>query len=328
MPNRAVTLRFDVPLKPKRLNLGDTLGLVSPASPPPDPRAIDYGIAAIEKLGFKVKLGRHARKRHGFLAGIDRERAADLMRMFTDTRVNAILCVRGGYGSARLLSLLDFDLIRANPKVFVGYSDLTSLHFALLKKANLVSFHGPMLNSDFIREKFPPFTRDSFLRNVAQAEPAGSILQGKKPATARIIHPGVASGPLIGGNLSLICTMLGTPYQVSFRGRILFLEDVEEPPYRFDRMLTHLLNSGLLQQVAGIAIGSNTSCDDPKAKRAREYRQTIEDVLWERLRPLRVPVLSGLPFGHVPLNATLPLGIRATINTSSRDLVINEAAVA
>src|SRR5690349_20452272 len=133
-----------MPIKPKRLNPGDTVGLVSPASPPPDPRAIDFGIAAIEKLGFKVKVGRNARKRHGFLAGNDRERAADLMGMFANKRVDAIICVRGGYGSARLLPLLDFDLIRANPKVFVGYSDITSLHFALLRKASLISFHGPM----------------------------------------------------------------------------------------------------------------------------------------------------------------------------------------
>ena len=144
-----------MPIKPRRLNYGDTLGIVAPASAPPDPRAIDYAVAEIEKLGFKVKLARNVRNRLGFLAGTDRERASDLMNMFTDRRVSGILCVRGGYGTARLLPLLDYRLIRSNAKVFVGYSDITSLHFAFLKKANLVSFHGPMLNSDFVREKFP-----------------------------------------------------------------------------------------------------------------------------------------------------------------------------
>lgn len=316
-----------MPIKPKRLSPGDTIGLIAPASPPPDARAIDYGVSVIEKLGFKVELGRNARQRQGFLAGTDRERAGDLMSMFADRKVSAIICIRGGYGSARLLPLLDYGLIRANPKVFVGYSDITSLHFALLKKANLVSFHGPMINSDFIREKLPPFTLASFLRNVMNAEPSGSLIQGKRPRNVTVIRTGVASGPLVGGNLSLLCTTIGTPCQVSFRGKILFLEDVEEPPYRFDRMLTHLLNCGLLQQVAGIAIGTNTNCEDPKASARREYRQTLEEVLIERLRPLRVPVLAGLPFGHVPINATLPLGVRATLDASSNDLIIDEAAV-
>lgn len=316
-----------MPIKPARLNPGDRIGLITPASPPPDKKAIDYGIGALEKLGFKVKLGHHARKRHGFLAGTDRERAADLMSMFQDRKVNGIICIRGGYGTARLLPLLDYGAIRANPKVFVGYSDVTSLHFALLKRANLVSFHGPMINSDFIREKLPHFTLESFLRNVSRPEPSGSILQGHAANGVTIIHEGVASGRLIGGNLSLIGTTIGTPYQPSFRRRILFLEDVEEPPYRFDRMLTHLLNCGLLQQVSGIAIGINANCEDSKAKDAREYRQTLLDVLKERLRPLGVPVLCGLPFGHVPLNATLPIGLRATINTRKRDLTIEEAPV-
>src|ERR1041385_8484801 len=303
-------------IKPEPLNYGDTLGVVAPASAPPDPRAIDYSVEVIEKLGFKVKLGRNVRKR-----------AADLMRMFTDRAVKGILCVRGGYGTARLLPLLDYQRIRANPKVLVGYSDITSLQFALLKKANLVSFHGPMLNSDFVREKLPRFTLGSFLHNVMSPEPAGSILKGHQRSTIGMIRKGRASGQLVGGNLSLICTTLATPYQVSFRGKILFLEDLDEPPYRFDRMLTHLLNAGLLQQVAGIAIGTNANCEDPKAKGAKEYRQTLDDVLKERLNPLGIPVVSGFPFGHVSLNATLPLGVRATLDGVKGDLVIDEAGV-
>jgi len=241
--------------------------------------------------------------------------------------VKAILCVRGGYGAARLLPLLDYHIIRANPKIFIGYSDVTSLHCALLGKANLVSFHGPMLNSDFVNERLPEFTWQSFQRTLLQPSSAGSICQGYRGKSVSILCRGRASGPLLGGNLSVLCTTLGTPYQPAFKGKILFFEDLDEPPYRFDRMLTHLLNAGMLQQVAGVAVGINKNCQDPKARRAKEYRQTVQDVLEERLLPLKVPVVTGLPFGHVPLNATLPIGVRATLDGINGDLLITEAAV-
>ena len=316
-----------MPIKPRHLSPGETIGIVAPASAPPDPKAIDRSVAVLEGLGFKVKLAPNARKRRGFLAGSDRERAADLMKMFQDARVKAILCVRGGYGTARLLSLLDFPTIARNPKIFIGYSDITSLHCALLAKVNLVSFHGPMLNSEFVKKDLPDFTLQSFSRTLMRASAPGGICQGYKTKTVSILRRGTAAGRLIGGNLSLLCTTLGTPYQPSFKDKILFLEDLDEPPYRFDRMLTHLLNAGLLQQVAGVAVGLNKNCKDPKARTAAEYRQTLEDVLKERLLPLKVPVVAGLPFGHVRHNATLPIGVRATLDAERGDLAINEAAV-
>ena len=316
-----------MPIKPHHLSPGETIGIVAPASAPPDPKAIDRSVAVLEGLGFKVKLAPNARKRRGFLAGSDRERAADLMNMFQDARVKAILCVRGGYGTARLLSLLDFPTIARNPKIFIGYSDITSLHCALLAKANLVSFHGPMLNSEFVKKDLPDFTLQSFSRTLMRASAPGAICQGYKTKTVSILRRGTAGGRLIGGNLSLLCTTLGTPYQPSFKDKILFLEDLDEPPYRFDRMLTHLLNAGLLQQVAGVAVGLNKNCKDPKARTATEYRQTLEDVLRERLLPLKVPVVAGLPFGHVRHNATLPIGVQATLDAERGDLAINEAAV-
>ena len=314
-------------IKPDRLTRGDTFGVVAPASAPPDPKNIDRAAAALEHLGFKPLLAPNVRRRHGFLAGSDRDRASDLMRMFAHRKVKAILCVRGGYGSARLLPLLDYHLIRANPKIFVGYSDITSLHCAFLTHARLVSFHGPMLNSDFVKPDLPSFTRQGFLRTLTQPSPPGSICRGYRRKTVTILRRGIASGPLVGGNLSLLCAALATPGQPPVKNSILFLEDVEEAPYRFDRMLTQLLNAGFLQQVAGIAIGVNADCKDPKAKGAREYRQTLEDVLRERLLPLKVPLVMGLPFGHVSHNATLPLGVRATLDALRGDLVITEAAV-
>jgi muramoyltetrapeptide carboxypeptidase len=314
-------------LRPKRLSPGDTLGVIAPASAPPDPIAVDRAIAVLEKLGFKIKLAPHVHRRLGYLAGPDRDRASDLMAMFTDKKVDAILCVRGGYGTARLLPLLDYQAIRAHAKIFVGYSDITSLHCAFLIKAGLISFHGPMLNSEFAHADLPHFTMQSFLQCLASLKTPANIATGYGEKTVKIIRRGIVRGQLIGGNLSLLCTVIGTPWQPSFKNRILFLEDVGEAPYRWDRMLTHLLNCGLLQQVAGIAIGLNADCEDPRAKTAKEYRQTLEEVLQERLVPLRIPIVTGLPFGHVPHNATLPVGVRAELDANRGELRLLESGV-
>lgn len=327
-------------IRPPLLNPGDTLGIIAPASAPPEPKNVDRAIAVLEKLGYKIKLAPNVHKRWGYLAGTDRERASDLMRMFTDKKVNAILCVRGGYGTARLLPLLDYKTIRANAKIFVGYSDITSLHCAFLTKAGLVSFHGPMLNSDFATDELPDFTVQSFLRTLASRLPCPAkqgevrskeqgldIATSYPDKTVKILRSGIARGKLIGGNLALIGTLIGTPWQPSFKNKILFLEDIGEAPYRWDRMLTHLLNCGLLQQVAGIAIGLNADCDDPNAKTTKEHRQTLEDVLRERLLPLKIPVVTGLPFGHVPMNATLPVGITATLDANRGQLLLHESGV-
>lgn len=284
-------------------------------------------MAALEKLGFRPRLSPHARERHGFLAGSDAGRAADLMQMFTDTEVKAIFCVRGGYGTARFLSLLDYGVIRQNPKILVGFSDATTLHCAIQLNANLVSFHGPMLNSGFAASDVPPFVAQSLLRAVSEPSPAGSVCQGYGKETMKIIRGGIAEGELIGGNITVLCTTLGTRYQPDFKNKILLLEEVDEKPYRIDRNLTHLQNAGLLGLVAGVAVGINHNCDDPKAATAGEYRQTVMDVLEERLSPLGVPVVAGLPFGHVPWNATMPLGVRARLDGVGGDLVITEAGV-
>jgi len=301
-------------IRPRGLSPGDTIGIISPASPPPDPTKIDAGAATLERLGYRVKLAKHARARRGFLAGSDRERAADLMTMFADRSVNGILCARGGYGAPRLLPLLDYAAIRRNAKVFVGYSDITALHCAFLACAGLISFHGPHVVGDFAREPLDDFAVNSFCR-VVSGNVSGDIAVGYRGKSVKILRPGRARGRLVGGNLSLLCSLVGTRWLPDFHRKILFLEDVGEQPYRFDRMLTQLLNAGLLQQVAGIAVGLNADCEDPKAGKSKEYRQTIEDVLRDRLLPLRVPLVVGLPFGHVPANATLPVGAIATLTS-------------
>ena len=315
------------PVKPERLRLGDVVGIIAPASPPPDPQAIDRSVAALEKLGFKARLARHVRARLGFLAGTDRDRAADLMAMFTNPKVKAIFCLRGGYGTARLLPLLDYAVIRRHPKILIGYSDITTLHCALLKKANLVSFHAPMLNAELSTGDLPEFTLQSLMRTVMEPVPPGSLRAGYGGNSVSVLRRGRVAGELIGGNLSVLCTTLGTPYQPDFKNKILFLEDVGEKPYRLDRMLTHLGNAGVLQQVAGVAVGLNVECADPHPNKLKEFRQTMEDVLVDRLKTLKVPVVTGLPFGHQPWNATLPIGVRAELEGEKGDLIITQAAV-
>lgn len=314
-------------LKPDRLCRGDTVAIVAPASAPPDPKAVDRAATGLETLGFRPKLAKNVRARLGFLAGDDRNRAADLMAMFGDKRVKAIICLRGGYGSARILDRLDYAFIRRHPKILSGYSDITSLHFALMKKAGLVSFHAPMLNGELADPKVPEFTRASFLRTVTEARPAGSLRDGYDGQTISILRGGTAEGRLIGGNLSLICASLGTPFTPSFKGKILFFEDVSEKPYRLDRLLTQLLNAGIFSQVVGVAVGVNHDCKDTNAKPGGEYRQSGADVVKERLSSLRIPIVVGLPFGHLAINATIPVGVRARLDAKGGDLIITESAV-
>ena len=312
-------------LKPERLNFGDTIGIIAPASAPPDPKAVDRAVTALEGYGFKVRLGVNVRARLGFIAGTDRARAEDVMKMFTDKKVKAIHCLRGGYGVTRLLDRLDFKVIARHPKIFSGYSDITALHLALQKFCKFISFHAPMVNGALAAPDVPEFTKKSFFRTVMEAKPPGSVSEGCSQKQIDVIRRGEVKGELIGGNLSLICASLGTPWQPVFKGKILFFEDISEKPYRLDRMLTQLLNAGILQEVAGIAVGVNQDCDEKNS--GVEYQQSGADVVRERLSTLRVPIVTGLPFGHVDLNATIPCGARALLDAKKGDLIITEAAV-
>ena len=306
---------------PRGLEPGATLGLVAPASPPREPSYIERVIAGIEARGFRVKAARHLRKRKGYLAGTDRERAADLMAMFLDARVDGVLCLRGGYGSGRILPLLDYKAIEASRKIFVGFSDITAVHAAIARHTRLVTFHGgiaPMFVNGNER------AWRSFNCMTSAREAAGSMLSGPAGIKARCtaIRKGEARGRLAGGNLSILVSLLGTPYFPPLKGRILLIEDVGEAAYRIDRMLTQLLNAGVLQQVAGVAAGTFEGCTTDAGK------QTVHDVLVERLRPLGVPVLEGLPVGHQDLNVTIPLGAMARLCAGARpDLIIEEAVL-
>ena len=314
-------------IKPNRLRSGDVVAIIAPGSAADGPEDIDRYADALAKLGFKPKLAPNVRQRLGYLAGDDQARASDLMGMFTAPDVKAILCLRGGYGSARLLRMLDYHAIKRHPKILVGFSDITSLHCAIQTHSQLVTFHGPTLNTSLTDGDPSAFSVQSLLKTVMQPTAPGGICDDDARKAVSILRRGTATGPLIGGNLSVIEAIIGTPYQPRFKDAIFFFEDVDEPPYRFDARLTQLLNAGLLQQVAGVAVGTNKGCEDPKAGASDEYRQSLDDVLRDRLLPLGVPVVSGLPFGHVRDNATLPMGLQATLDGVNGNLVMGEPAV-
>ena len=315
--------------RPRRLAPGQTIGLVAPSSAPNEPERIRFATQTIESLGFRVRLGAHVRDREGYLAGADAARAADLNAMFADDSVDAIWCLRGGYGASRLLPALDYPLMQRKPKALLGYSDITALHMAIQRHAGLVTFHGPVAF-----RAFTPYTVDALKRAlcatdtpVRLAEPppfeprAGQVDWENRVTT---LVPGKARGRLLGGNLCLMSHLVGTPYLPDLRGSILFLEDVEEAYYRIDRMLTQLWLAGALMGVAGVAFGKFTDCEpSPFFLQNRP----IEDILAERFLALGIPAVSGLMIGHIDNQATLPVGCLAELDADAGTLTLLEPGV-
>lgn len=301
---------------------------MAPASPPLQPKIIDTTAERFESLGFKVRIGKNARLRRGFIAGSDKARLADLDAAFRSKTTKAIICIRGGYGSTRLLPSIDFTAFRKNPKILVGLSDITALLCALSSGSGVTTFHGPMPQS-LADPLCPQYSWKRLIDALtADSSSIGSIVKGcpKKGAKVEMIQKGRATGFLMGGNLSMLCSLLGTPYFPDLSKKIVILEEIGEAPYRIDRLLTQLIHSGALNSAAGVALGTFTDCEY-KGKHS-EYRQTLRDVLRERLTPLGKPVAVGLPFGHTPYNATLPLGTLATLDATAGDLLILEHGVA
>src|SRR3954470_17471573 len=248
-------------LKPAVLKPGDTVGLITPSTYVSDPERIATAVRTIEYFGLKMKMGKNVRKQTGYVGGTIQERVSDLHDMFRDPEVKAVFTIRGGYGSGQLLDDIDYDLIRRNPKIFVGYSDITAMHLAIHQKTGLVTFHGPVTLS-----KFTGYTQEHFRKAMFDASPIGSVTNPPasdplRPShTLRTVKPGKARGPLVGGNLSLIASLMGTPYEIDTRGKILFIEDVGEQPYSMDRMLTQLRLSGKLKAAAGVIFGECEDC--------------------------------------------------------------------
>lgn len=319
-------------IKPSSLRPGALVGLVSPASGVYEREEIRMAQEIAESLGLRVEIGRHAGDAYGFLAGQDQDRADDLSRMFQRRDVHAVWAVRGGYGSSRLLPLLDYAVIRDNPKPLIGYSDITALHLAIHRLSGLVTFHGPIA-----RQLFSEYTLKAFKKALFQGEPIGptglpppfSPREGATEWENRVvvIGGGKCEGRTTGGNLSLVTATLGTPFEIDTRGRILFLEDVGEEPYRVDRMLTQLWLSGKLSEAAGVVFGKFSNCGPAEYKPGYSNTLSLEEVLRIRMEPLKIPCLYGLLFGHVRDNATLPLGVRAALDADAKNFTILESAV-
>ncbi len=305
-------------LKPRALRAGDRVAIVAPASPFVR-EEFDRGVEEVQALGFDPVFDERVFARRGFVAGEPAERASAFMEAWADPSIAAVLCARGGYGSVQMLPLLDLDTIRATPKVFVGYSDITSMLTWFTLHGGLVTFHGPMLAGRF-SQGIDGYDRDTFLRVLTAAEPLGPL-----PAdTLEVIRPGEATGMLIGGTLTQLLASIGTPYAFDPPpGHLLFIDEVSERPYRLDRMLTQLRLTGLLSRAAGVLFNELPGCDEPGGT------FTARDVVRDALRDFPGPVVLGLRSGHTPGAAlTLPFGVRATLQVSSTPrLIIDEPAV-
>jgi muramoyltetrapeptide carboxypeptidase len=301
----------------KRLCLGDTIGLISPASPE-NLQAIQKGILFLKNQGFNVLEGSHLYDNWGYLAGKDKDRASDIMEMFKNKAVDAILCIRGGYGSSRLLPYLDYDVIKKNPKIFAGFSDITVFLNSFYEKCELTTFHSPMGSSNL--EDIETFKSFTF-----------TLMEGYKPYTIKnpsefttqCIVKGIGEGNLIGGNLGLVCNSLGTPYEINMKDKILFIEEVDEEPYRVDRILTQLLLAEKLQQCSGIILGQFKGCHLPNYERSLTLKEVFED----RLYNLGIPMFSGFCSGHDYPKLTLPIGAKVKMDAETGEIHVMEAVV-
>jgi muramoyltetrapeptide carboxypeptidase len=305
---------------PRRLSAGDRVAVIAPASPPKDRELVLLGRARLEQLGLAVALSRHVHARRGYLAGTDDQRLDDLERAFRDPGIKAIFCARGGYGVSRLLGRFDPAIARRQPKPLVGFSDITVLHLAL-QKAGVVSFWGPMPCTGL---GWSAFSMRGLRRALMAPEPAGLVpfSRGRRPKTLR---GGAARGALTGGTLSLLTASLGTPYEVETRGRIVFMEDVDEEPYRVDRMLTQLVAAGKLSDAAGVAVGVFSGTRPHHFPRKGSL--TVNDVFADHLLPLGIPILANIAVGHVRDQVTLPYGIEARLDAGGGTLEILQPAV-
>ncbi|MGB2875552.1 MAG: LD-carboxypeptidase [Gaiellaceae bacterium] len=309
----------------KPLSPGGTIGVAAPASPYDARSEVLRGVEWWESKGYKVKLAGGALARDDYVAGDARQRAADLNTLFADPEVSVVQALQGGYGSAQTIPYVDFDVIAANPKPFVGFSDITALHVAVLQRTGMPTIYGNGLvgvgdpeTSDFTRER---------LLAVLRGQAAGDVPRNPDDPYVRAIRGGVVTAPLVGGCLWLLMQTMGTPWEIDVKGAILFFEDYKAPPYHVDGMLTQLGHAGKLAEVAGVVVGEMKDCDWGDLRPASDWARSrsLEDVLEEHLEPLGVPVLYRLPLGHGKHLASIPLGVRYTLDADRRTLTLDES---
>lgn len=306
------------PIKPKALSKGDNIALIAPAGPVNEVQ-LTTAQKNIQELGFNSYFTDRILLKKGYLAGNDNERLNDLHEAFENTEIDAILCIRGGYGSARIIEQIDYSLIKRNPKIFIGYSDITALINAFWQKTGLICFHGVVGNSTF-----SPYTKNCFLQLMTNNLKSNKIVPLNNNKTFSI-NQGIAKGKLVGGNLAIINTLIGTQHQIDFTDKIVFLEDIGEAPYKIDRMLTQLLQTGQLQKAKGIILGEFYKCDIDNIEISADNSLSLKEVLNDRLEVLNIPIIGNFSFGHISNQAIFPVGIEAEIDTECPEVRLCES---
>ncbi|PLT28562.1 S66 peptidase family protein [Peribacillus deserti] len=303
--------------KPVRLMKGDCVGIIAPASPP-NQQNLQRSLSFLKSLGLDVKFGRHVQNEYGYLAGSDAERLEDLHNMFKDEEVKAIICAGGGYGTARIADSIDYKIIEENPKIFWGYSDITFLHTAIFQKTGMATFHGPMLASDIGKEDADDISKASF----AQLFQPVVFTYSEMLSPLETMIEGEAAGTIIGGNLSLLASTLGTPFEVDTKDKIVLIEDINEEPRAVDRMLNQLHMAGKLTDAAGFLIGDFNNCIPQ-----REKSLTLEEVLDHYIKLAAKPALKGFLIGHCSPHYAIPLGVKASMHTGEKKVVIESGVL-
>ena len=305
---------------PKPLKKGDTIALLSASGPTP-PERLQPAIEAIERLGFHVVVGETCSARHGNLAGSDELRAKELNEAFANPNIDGIFCIRGGYGATKILPKLDLDIIRQNPKVFAGYSDVTALHIVFNQQCGFVTYHTPMASTELYNLENDDYTWDYFTKSVTDTEWHNYELKNIDGEEIITVVAGEATGQLVGGNLTLVQVSLGTPYEIDCKDKILFLEDIDENTERIDRMLTHLLLSGKLHELKGIILGAWTNCGPPNPEKP-ENALSLETIFNEILAPLQIPIVRNVSCGHILPTMSLPLGKMVKLDATNRTITV------
>ena len=312
--------------KPSRLKKGDTIALVTPGSYITEQEK-EESVNNIQSLGFNVVYSERLMQKNGYFSATDEERAADLNEMFERKDVQAIMCARGGYGCARILPYLDYDLIEDNPKILIGFSDVTAIQYAIFKNTGLITFHGPVSISTFSSFSVKNF-ENVLVNPTFELELVNSTTGNNfNPYGITVISDGIAKGELVGGNLSICVSLIGTEYDIDYSDKIVFLEEFLEEPYRVDRMLTQMIQAGKFDDAAGIALGVFKMCEPNKSNPAFNGSFSLMEVLKDRLGNLGIPVIYGLSFGHISDKFTLPFGGKAELNSETKRLKLLEAAV-
>lgn len=305
-------------IKPKALKAGDTIAITSPAGAVWDDAQVETFSNILKGFGFNIILGKTLKEKHGYFAGTDEVRAKELNDLFADKKVKGIFCMKGGWGCARLLDKLNYTIIKENPKVLIGFSDITTLLLAITTKTGLITYHGPVGNSGW-----NDFTKNSFINVIQNAKPYTFEANPSNEDTILTINSGKASGELFGGNLTVLSSIIGSGYLPDWKGKILFLEEAKEEPYSIDRMLTQLKLSGILDSVSGIVFGKCAKCLAEEPHKSF----TLNEVLLQHFKPLKIPVFFGAMIGHIENKLTVPLGINASIDADKGTISLLESSV-